>query len=239
MKKTILHLLIALILTANAFAIGLSPAGKQIEYKTGVQYVDYYLVNSEQKDQTAKIVFEGNLAEYASLENNIFDIKKENQLIPFKIKIDFLENHVSGKIIVSAYEITENNEQISAQIKISSTITVIPEVTNELTEIKYEQKNETELSKEMDSSTPTGGASATNENIFTGQSKAPYALYIILAILVAVFLVTSVVLLKKPKEDKIQKYIDDSRKNNVSDSEIKNQLLTVGWKEEDLKKYFR
>jgi|GEM_PF-5717393 len=239
MKKTTLYLLIALILTANAFAVGLSPAGKQIEYKTGVQYVDYYLVNSEQKDQTAKIVFEGNLAEYASLENNIFDIKKENQLIPFKIKITFPENHVSGKIIVSAYEITENNEQISAQIKISSTITVIPEVTNELTEIKYEQKNETELSKEMDSLTPTGGASATNEDIFTGQSKAPYALYITLAVLVAVFLATSVVLLKKPKEDKLQKYIDNSRKNKVSDSEIKNQLFAVGWKEEDLKKYFR
>ena len=229
----------ALILIANAFAIGLSPAGKQIEYKSGIQYVDYYLVNTEQKDQTVKIVFEGNLAEYASLEKNIFELKKIDTLISFKIKLNFPNIPVSGKIIVSAYEFTENTNQISAQIKISSVITVVPETTNAVNEIKSEITNKTENSKQKTQTTPTGGASATNEGVFSEQIKAPYALYIILGGLVLLFLIIYIILLKKPKEDKIQNYIDNSRKNNISDSEIKDQLINVGWKEEDIKRYFK
>ena len=106
---------------------------------------------------------------------------------------------------------------------------------------KQEQtENQTETKGET-KTTPSGGATQFEEQNTTQKEKSPYALYTILAIIVAVFLVIPIALLKRPKaaKDTLKDYIDTSRKNKVSDSEIKDQLLKVGWKEDQINRYFK
>jgi len=243
MKKVYLYLLFILILIESSFAIGLSPASKTIAYTPEPQTLTYYIVNSEHKDQTIKVELEGNLSKYASLDKGLFELKKDDYLVPFTLRLNLPQEKAIGEINLYVSGVNTGEEQISANIRIRSILKIIEEKPSTISGLSLEEETKKGIKtndKEEPIKTPSGKASniKITENS-SKKEKSPYVLYFILALLSAVFLLTSILILNKPKKDVLQEYIGSSRKNNIPDSEIKEQLLKVGWKEEQINKYFK
>ena len=129
MKKYLL-LILFILLISNAYALGLSPAKKDLDFKTEQQSSEYIVVNNEHRDLFLNIYATGELADFISFsEENITMPGNEDQkkfTAYFNLPSSLKPGENKGKIIIEEFipNIGIGDTQVYAKFRVVSLLAV-------------------------------------------------------------------------------------------------------------------
>jgi hypothetical protein len=106
----ILALSIFILSSINVHALGVAPSRKIVDYASGEQSYDIRIVNNENKNMRVMIYFQGELAEYASIDKNIIQVTSDEseKVVRYKINIPTGLSPGTKKLDVMMLELGEN-----------------------------------------------------------------------------------------------------------------------------------
>lgn len=106
----ILALSIIIISSMNAEALGVAPSRKIVDYVAGEQSYDIRIINNENKDMKVMIYFQGELGEYATIDQNIIRVSSNEPEKAVKFKVNVPSGLTPGtkKLDVMMLELGEN-----------------------------------------------------------------------------------------------------------------------------------
>lgn len=124
----ILALSIFILSSINVHALGVAPSRKIVDYAQGVRSFDINILNTEHKDMNVLVYFQGELAEYASVENSIIHVSssESEKKITYSINLPAGLDPGSKKLDVMILELQEdvNTENIDKTL-IFSTVLIV------------------------------------------------------------------------------------------------------------------
>jgi len=106
----LLALSIFIMSSMNVDALGVAPSRKIVEYSAGEQTYDIRIINNENKDMRVMIYFQGELAEYASIDKNIIQVNDDEseKTVTYRINVPSGLSPGTKKLDVMMLELGEN-----------------------------------------------------------------------------------------------------------------------------------
>ena len=129
MKKFI-FLILFILFISNVYALGLSPAKRNLDFKLGEEALKYTIINNEQRDISLSIYATGELAEFISFSEKNITMRGSEESKEFyaflKIDNNFKPGENNGKIIVEEFipDISGGETRVYAKFRVISLIAV-------------------------------------------------------------------------------------------------------------------